>query len=39
MGKAIDTYESIRIFLGLEQNITDAEYEDTNEEKENDLYD
>lgn len=38
MGKAIDTYESILTFLGIEQNITDAEYEDINEE-ENDLYD
>ena len=33
MGKAIDTYESILTFLGIEQNITDAEYEDINEEE------
>lgn len=37
MGKAIDTYEAILTFLGIEQNITDAEYEDIPEE-ENDLY-
>ena len=38
MGKAIDTYEAILTFLGIEQNITDAEYEDINEE-EHDSYD
>lgn len=38
MGKAIDTYEAILTFLGIERNITDAEYEDINEE-ENDPHD
>jgi len=38
MGKAIDTYEAILTFLGIEQNITDAEYEEI-EEDENDLHD
>ena len=38
MGKAIDTYETILTFIGLERNITDAEYEDIPEE-ENDLHD
>lgn len=38
MGKAIDTYESIRTFIGLERNITDAEYEEIPNE-EDDLYD
>lgn len=32
MGKAIDTYEQILTFLGLEQNITDAEFEEISEE-------
>lgn len=39
MGRAIDTYEQILTFLGIEQNVSDAEYEDINEEEENDLYD
>ena len=38
MGRAIDTYEAILTFLGIEQNITDAEYEDIQEE-DNDLHD
>ena len=33
MGKAIDTYEAILTFLGIEQNIPYAEYEDINEEE------
>lgn len=41
MGKAIDTYEALLTFLGIERNITDAEYEEISEKKEeeNDLYD
>lgn len=39
MGRAIDTYEQILTFLGIERNITDAEYEDITEEKDDDLYD
>ena len=38
MGKAIDTYEAIRTFIALEQNITDAEFEDIKEE-DDDLHD
>jgi hypothetical protein len=38
MGKAIDTYEAIRTFIGLERNITDAEFEEIKEE-DNDLHD
>ena len=38
MGKAIDTYEAIRTFIGLEQNITDAEFEDIKED-DDDLHD
>lgn len=38
MGKAIDTYEAILTFIGLEQNITDAEFEEIKEE-DNDLHD
>jgi len=39
MGRAIDTYEQILTFLGIERNITDAEYEDITEEKDDDLHD
>lgn len=40
MGKAIETYGKLLTFLGIEQNITDAEYEDIPEkEEENDLCD
>ena len=39
MGRTIDTYEQILTFLGIERNITDAEYEDITEEKDDDLYD
>lgn len=38
MGKAIDTYESIRMFIGLERNITDAEFEEIPDE-DNDMHD
>lgn len=34
MGKAIDTYEALLTFLGIEQNITDAEYEEVPNEDE-----
>ena len=38
MGKAIDTYEALLTFLGIEQNIADAEYEEIQNE-EDDLHD
>lgn len=34
MGKAIDTYEALLTFLGIESQIADAEYEDIKEEDE-----
>lgn len=32
MGKAIETYERLLTFLGIEPSITDAEYEDVEED-------
>ena len=35
MGKAIDTYEAILAFIGIEKNVTDAEYEEIEEDENN----
>ena len=33
MGKAIDTYEAVLAFLGIAENVTDAEYEEIEEDE------